>query len=210
MIERAIQNAKNVSINDIKFDANQIVLIKETTRVNSKTGEVNKYYKYAQIADAKSTDNIKIMMSVLKVMLAEYKSNRANLQDFEEAGETITDKYKSLLSNNCVVWKTDTEGKLSKAIVSEIPFSQTALKLKDKHTLINCKAENLKAALYTHSKVILAQCCYFSLIASEVAKIDALLSLTDKKEEEGNKDNKVKVTRAKKSSETEAKQVANG
>lgn len=197
-----INELKNVSVNNIQFTANNIVLLKQTERTN-KAGEVNTTIKYVELANVPNNNETKMLIQVLKVLLAEYKAVNDNKSTFEAANVKVNLQIRQLLSNNFVIWKTNNDGKLSKAIVSEIPLNKTALYLKDTHTLLQAKKENLKAALYNHAKAVLMQCSYFSLVSASLQAIDGLLQLTDSKQETSG------VQRNRKSV-PETKQAVNG
>ena len=48
--------------------------------------------------------------------------------------------------------------------------------MKNTHTIANCKKDNLKAAIFQHSKAILSQCKYLRLIIDKVNVIDKELA----------------------------------
>lgn len=89
--------------------------------------------------------------------------------------------FNQFLSGN-TIYRTNSEGKVSNALVSEVPFSQTALKVKDYHTITLCKKENLKAAIYQHAKAILSQCKYLRMIIDKAETLDATQSETTEKQ----------------------------
>ena len=101
-------------------------------------------------------------------------------KDFADTNIKQRKLFNQFLSGN-TIYRTNSEGKVSNALVSEVPFSQTALKVKDYHTITLCKKENLKAAIYQHSKAILSQCKYLRMIIDKAETLDAEQSATTEK-----------------------------
>lgn len=171
MKKLAINVAKNVTINDLVCTPNVILLAKQSTTANTKTGEVSTSVRYIEVCPVEKTEPLHIVQGLLRYCIAEYYVCNDLEKDF--AGTNIKQRklFNQFLSGN-TIYRTNSEGKVSYALESEVPFSQTALKVKDYHTIATCKKENLKAAIYQHAKAILSQCRYPKLINDKAESIE--------------------------------------
>lgn len=167
-----INSIKNVTLENIKFNANQLVLLKIRENANS-TGEVETTINYIEICELKDTKDLTAIQELLKMCVAEFRVAKGFESDYKETGITQKRMIQPFLNTN-VIFKTDSCGKISKAVISEIPLNKTALNVKLNHNIMKCETKNLKAAIYQHSKAVLAQCSYISLVDKELSTIQAL------------------------------------
>lgn len=172
MKQLAINVAKGVTISNLVCSPNVIVLAKQSTSTNVKTGEVTANVRYIEVCSIEKTEPLAIVQNLLKYCIAEYFVCNELEKDFAETKIKQRKLFNQFLSGN-TIYRTNSEGKISNALVSEIPLSQTALKVRDYHTITTCKKENLKAAIYQHAKAILAQCRYLRLIINKAQTLDA-------------------------------------
>lgn len=180
MKQLVINVSKDVTINDLVCSPNVILLAKQSTTTNAKTGETTTNVRYIEVCNVEKTDALTIVQSLLKFCIAEYFVCRDLEKDFADTNIKQRKLFNQFLSGN-TIYRTNSEGKVSNALVSEVPFSQTALKVKDYHTITMCKKENLKAAIYQHSKAILSQCEYLRMIVKKAETLDATKSETTEK-----------------------------
>lgn len=172
MKQLAINVAKGVTINNLVCSPNVIVLAKQSTSTNAKTGEVTANVRYIEVCNIEKTEPLAIVQNLLKYCIAEYFVCNELEKDFADTKIKQRKLFNQFLSGN-TIYRTNSEGKISNALVSEVPLSQTALKVRDYHTITTCKKENLKAAIYQHAKAILAQCKYLRLIINKAQTLDA-------------------------------------
>ena len=180
MKQLVINVSKDVTINDLVCSPNVILLAKQSTTTNAKTGETTTNVRYIEVCKVEKTDALTIVQSLLKYCIAEYFVCKDLEKDFADTNIKQRKLFNQFLSGN-TIYRTNSEGKVSNALVSEVPFSQTALKVKDYHTITMCKKENLKAAIYQHSKAILSQCEYLRMIVKKAESLDATQSETTEK-----------------------------
>lgn len=180
MKQLVINVVKNTTINDLVCSPNVILLAKQSTTNNVKTGEVTTNVRFIEVCKVEKTDALTIVQSLLKFCIAEYFVCNDLEKDFADTNIKQKKLFNQFLSGN-TIYRTNSEGKISNALVSEVPFSQTALKVKDYHTITMCKKENLKAAIYQHSKAILSQCKYLRMIIDKAETLDAEQSTTTEK-----------------------------
>lgn len=172
MKQLAINVAKGVTINNLVCSPNVIILAKQSTSTNVKTGEVTANVRYIEVCNIEKTEPLAIVQNLLKYCVAEYFVCNELEKDFADTKIKQRKLFNQFLSGN-TIYRTNSEGKISNALVSEVPLSQTALKVRDYHTITTCKKENLKAAIYQHAKAILAQCKYLRLIINKAQTLDA-------------------------------------
>lgn len=180
MKQLVINVSKDVTINDLVCSPNVILLAKQSTTTNAKTGETTTNVRYIEVCKVEKTDALTIVQSLLKFCIAEYFVCSDLEKDFADTNIKQRKLFNQFLSGN-TIYRTNSEGKVSNALVSEVPFSQTALKVKDYHTITTCKKENLKAAIYQHSKAILSQCKYLRMIIDKAETMDTTQSATTEK-----------------------------
>lgn len=180
MKQLVINIAKDVTINDLVCSPNVILLAKQSISTNAKTGEVTTNVRYIEVCNVEKTDGLTIVQSLLKFCIAEYFVCNELEKDFADTNIKQRKLFNQFLSGN-TIYRTNSEGKVSNALVSEVPLSQTALKVKDYHAITTCKKENLKAAIYQHAKAILSQCKYLRLIIDKVETLDSEQNATTEK-----------------------------
>lgn len=171
MKQLAINIAKDVTINDLVCTPNVILLAKQSTTTNTKTGAVTTNVRFIEVCNVEKTDSLTIVQSLLKYCIAEYFVCNELENDFADTNIKQRKLFNQFLSSN-TIYRTNSDGRVSNALISEVPFSQTALKVKDYHTITSCKKENIKAAIFQHSKAILSQCKYLRLIIDKVETLE--------------------------------------
>lgn len=171
MKQLSINVQKNATIKDLVCTPNVILLAKQSTTTNAKTGEVSTSVRFIEVCKVEKTDALTIVQSLLKYCIAEYFVCNDLDKDFAETNIKQRKIFNQFLSGN-TIYRTNSDGKVSNALESEVPFSQTALKVKDYHTITTCKKENLKAAIFQHSKAILSQCKYLRLIIDKAETLE--------------------------------------
>lgn len=174
-----------INLSDLTLNANSIYLIKSSEREN-KQGELIKTVKTLEINHVDKTDSLSAVSTLAKVALAEFRAATeidVEFRTFEgtdiETGIKSLRLLRSYLSNNLVIWKTDSNGKLSKAVISEIPLNKTALNVNEKSGLLKVEKSNLKAAIYQLSKGIIAQTSYLSLVGKQLETIETLCNQSE-------------------------------
>lgn len=163
---------KNVSVENIQFSSNTLVLMKVRERETS-TGEIDTIINYIEVCELKDTKELTILQSLLRFCLAEYKVSKGFETEFKDTNIKQRRIIQPFLNTN-VLFRTDSNGKISKALVSEINFNKTALNIRENHTIYKCEPANMKAAIYQHAKAILAQCSYISTVnkaAEDIVKM---------------------------------------
>ena len=171
MKQLVINVVKNSTINDLVCSPNVILLAKQSITTNAKTGEVTTNVRFIEVCEVEKTESLAIVQSLLKYCIAEYFVCNGFEKDFEDTNIKQKKLFNQFLSGN-TIYRTNSEGKVSNALVSEVPLNQTALKVKDYHTITMCKKENLKAAIYQHAKAILSQCKYLRTIIEKVETLE--------------------------------------
>ena len=171
MKQLAINVVKNTAIENIVCTPNTVVLAKQTTSTNAKTGEVSTTVRYIEVCPIEKTDPLFIVQSVLKYIVAEFFVCKDLETDFAETNITQRKLFNQFLTGN-TIYRTNSEGKIANALISEVPLNRTALRVQKTHAVVTCKPENRKAAIYQHAKAVRAQCAYISLIKDKAEAID--------------------------------------
>lgn len=164
-----INIVKDSTISELTCKPNTIVLAKQT--ISDRNGEVRSNVRYIEVCTIEKTDSQTIVQSLLKYCIAEFLVSSELENDFKETGIKQRKIFNQFLGGT-TIYRTNSEGKIASALVSEVPLRQTALNVKDYHAITLCKKENLKAAIYQHAKAIIAQCQYLSLVVAKVEKMD--------------------------------------
>lgn len=167
----SINVVKNVTINDLTCTPNSIILAKQT--VSERNGEIYTSVRYIEVCKVEKTDSLSLVKTLLKYCIAEYFV----CKEFETEYSDTNIKQRKILNqflSTDKIYRTNSEGVIASALESEVPLSQTALKVTNKHTITNCKQENLKAAIYQHAKAIVAQSTHISMIIAKVETLDKL------------------------------------
>ena len=141
------------------------------TSTNAKTGEVSTTVRYIEVCPIEKTDPLFIVQSVLKYIVAEFFVCKDLETDFAETNITQRKLFNQFLTGN-TIYRTNSEGKIANALISEVPLNRTALRVQKTHAVVTCKPENRKAAIYQHAKAVRAQCAYISLIKDKAEAID--------------------------------------
>lgn len=172
-----INSIKNVAIENIQFTPNTLVLLKQREHETGK-GEIETVINYIEVCELKDTKELTILQSLLRFCLAEFKVSKGFETEFKDTNIKQRRIIQPFLNTN-VIFRTDSTGKISKALISEINFNKTALNIRDNHNICKCEPENLKAAIYQHSKAIFAQCSYISTICKTAEDILKMFDLKD-------------------------------
>ena len=120
----------------------------------------------------RKNDSLTIVQSLLRYCVAEFFVCNDLERDFADTNIKQRKLFNQFL-NTTTIYRTDSAGRVSNALVSEVPFSQTALRVQKGHKIVTCEKENRKAAIYQHAKAILAQCKYLRLIVEKAAQIES-------------------------------------
>lgn len=154
------------------FPSNSIVLLKATDTT----------WSYGYVTGLRNTEDITLMRHLVNAIAAEsevasnfkvayHNSTDENILAAEKNDLTPVRLLLRFLSGN-VVYKTDSNGKLSKAVVSDVALRQTAL-----GKLINGRAkfhelnrDQKRAACNTYASAILAQCKAVSAVNKTLAE----------------------------------------
>ena len=174
-----INLVKNQVINDLVCTPNTIVLAKQT--ISERNGEITTSVRYIEVCQTEKTDSLTIIKSLLKYCIAEYFVCSEFETNFADTNIKQRKLFNQFLNTN-KIYRTNAEGKIASAIESEIMLNQTALKVTNKHTITNCKKENLKAAIHQHAKAIVAQSKHISMIVKQVETLETLETETTKVE----------------------------
>lgn len=196
MKQLAINVVKNTTINELACTPNVILLAKQSTITNANTGEVSTNVRFIEVCKVDKTDSLTVVQSLLKYCVAEYFVSTELETDFADTNIKQRKLFNQFLSGN-TIYRTNSEGKVANAVVSEVPLSQTALRVKGTHTITMCKPENLKAAIFQHSKAILSQCKYLRLIIDKAETLEG-----EQKETTDTTDTTDKVTQPKRKTTT--------
>ena len=172
MKQLAINVAKDTTIENLACTPNTIVLAKQTITTNAKTGEVTTNVRYIEVCSVEKTDSLAIVQSLLRYCIAEFDVCKDLERDFAETNIKQRKLFNQFLSGN-TIYRTNSEGKVGNALVSEVPFSQTALKVQPYHAIVTCEKKNQKATIYQHAKAILSQCRYLRLIIDKAEAIES-------------------------------------
>lgn len=164
--------AKNVALTEISFTPNTVVLAKQTTNVNPKTGDVTTTVRYIEVCPVEKTDKLAIVKSLLRYCVAEFLVCNDLEKSFADTNIKQQKLFNQFLSGD-KIYRTNSEGKIADALISEVPLNRTALKVKDYHTIATCKPENRKAAIHQHASAIVAQCQYRSMIVKKAETLEA-------------------------------------
>lgn len=168
---------KNVSVENITFTPNTLVLLKVRERETGK-GEIETVVNYIEVCELKDTKELTILQNLLRFCLAEFKVSKGFENEYKDTNIKQRRVIQPFLNTN-VIFRTDSTGKISKALISEINFNKTALNIRDNHNICKCEPENMKAAIYQHAKAIFAQCSYISTISKTAEDILKMFDLKD-------------------------------
>ncbi|MDR0750181.1 MAG: HEAT repeat domain-containing protein, partial [Tannerellaceae bacterium] len=151
-----VTQIKNVSVENIKFKKHTLVLLKVSQRPTN-SGNLNTTIKYIEVCELKNYKSITLIMSLLTCCLAEFRVCQAFEKEFSDIGLKQKQILQPFLNTN-VIFRTNSEGKISGALISEVNLNATAFNIRNKHTIATVESKNLKAAIHKHAKAILAQC----------------------------------------------------
>ena len=72
MKQLAINIAKGTTIENLACSPNTIVLAKQSTTSNAKTGEVTTSVRYIEVCKVEKTDGLSVIKSLLRYIVAEF------------------------------------------------------------------------------------------------------------------------------------------
>lgn len=156
-----LKTIKNVAIENIQFAKNSLILMK--VRESERGGNIDTTVNYIEVCELKDTKELTILQTLLRFVLAEFQVSKGFETEYKDTNIKQRRIIQPFLNTN-VLFRTDSNGTISRALISEINFNKTALNVRENHTICKCKPENLKAAIYQHSKAVLAQCSYISTV----------------------------------------------
>lgn len=171
MKQLAINVVKNTAIENLACSPNTIVLLKQTTSTNATTGEVTTTTRFIEVCPIEKTEPIHVIQNLLKYVVAEFFVCKELETDFADTKITQRKLFNQFLTGD-KIYRTDSAGKIAGFVESEVPLNRTALRVQKTHSVVLCKPENRKAAIYQHAKAVMAQCKYFSLIRKKAEAID--------------------------------------
>ena len=171
-----VTSVKNVSLENVQFPKNSVVLLKYTERENV-NGTIDTTIKYVAIDGVKDTKQITSVKVLLSALIAEYKTIQEFNREFatikDENGKVITDKsgiqakriISPFLSGN-TIYKTDSNGTLSGALECEkgVKLRDTALNIRNNQAVTTATGANLKAAIHNQANAIVKQSNYLTTI----------------------------------------------
>jgi hypothetical protein len=179
---------KNVALESINFSKHTLILGKKRERVLP-DGSINFTITYIELCKLKDNKPFTAVKGLLKCVLAEMKTVSDIDTPFKEiTNGTSTKIIAPFLRNERSIYVTDSEGKIFRAIKSEMPFEKTMLTIKAKHSLATCDDNDLEYVLNKHAKQALAQCYQVSLYEKHNETIDSLCTKNDTKVAASTKD----------------------
>lgn len=102
MKQLAINVVKNTAIENIVCTPNTVVLAKQTTSTNAKTGEVSTTVRYIEVCPIEKTDPLFIVQSLLKYIVAEFFVCKDLETDFAETNITQRKLFNQFLTGNTI------------------------------------------------------------------------------------------------------------
>lgn len=197
-----INQYKNESVNNIKFENNAVVLLLQNIASNG-----NVTIKVLQFTGCSDTKPTTIVKHLLKSILAEFnvaEEFNAKFGTFETGATVngVTEKVRtgiqakrkfSAFLRTSVIYKTDNNGKLSHAVKCDngIMLSDTALNIKSEQlaTLYEYNSAQFRSALHHTATAVLEQCSFFSAVETEFNNIEnGLLELAKQEQEQKKKE----------------------
>lgn len=197
-----INEFKNESVNNIKFENNSVVLLLQSVASN---GDVK--LRVLQFGNCPDTKETTIVKHLLKNMLAEFNvaENFNENYKFFETGATVNgekEKVKtgiqakrkfSAFLRTSVIYKTDSNGKISHAVKCDdgVLLSDTALNIKPEQlvTLYKYNSAQFRSALHHTACAVLEQCSFYSAVNSEFENIEnGLLQFAQQEQEQKKKE----------------------
>lgn len=187
MKQLSLNIAKDTTIANLSgLTPNCIVLAKQTTSTNAKTGEVSTRVRYIEVCTTEKTDAKSIVQSVLRYIVAEFFVCNELEVTFAETNIKQRKLFNQFL-NTKHIYRTNAEGKIVSKLESEVPLSQTGLRVNKTHAIVVCKPENRKAAIFQHATACIAQFRYLGLIIDKANELDAEPETTEKTETKAKK-----------------------
>ena len=195
-----VNQYKNESVENIKFEKNAVVLMLQN--VSSNGNVTTKVLQFTGCEDTKPTTIVK---HLLKSLLAEFKvsENFNERYKFFTTGRTVNGepeivktgiqakrKFSPFLRTS-TIYKTDSNGKLSHAVNCDngVLLSDTALNLKTEQvlTMFEYNSASFRSALHHTAVAVLEQCTFYTAVESEYKNIENGLAEFAKQEQEQKK-----------------------
>lgn len=207
-----LTSVKNVSLENVQFPANSVVLLKYSERA-TKFGSIDTTIKYVSIDGVKDGTQISCVKTLLSALLAEWKTIHDFNKEYsvikdEKSGQIITDKsgiqakriFAQFLSGN-TIYRTNSKGELASALVCEkgVRLRDTALNIRDNQAITSQTGANLRTCIHVQSKAIVAQSTYLTSIDEMKNAI-----LSDIAEEQAKKEDKKAIKKEKETSKQAA------
>ena len=148
-----------------------------------------------------------VIKAVLLGLLAEYKEVNS-LADFYEATKVSKVSFTNTFLSETTIYRTDADGMLNDAIVSELPLNKVGFRLNAKHTLVTCSTNNLKAALFNHATVVLHHCSIFARIEKTHSGLLSFIADVEQAEAAAKAEAEAKKEAAAKTEEAKAAEAA--
>jgi len=133
MKQLSVNVAKGLTIGGLVCTPNVILLAKQTTSIKD-DGSVNTSVRFIEVCKVEKTDPLTIVQNLLKFCIAEHFVAIDLEKEFAETNIKQRKIFNQFLSTS-TIYRTNSEGKVSNALESEVPLSQTALKVKNTHTI---------------------------------------------------------------------------
>lgn len=157
--------------------ANSVVLVKETATTNKKTGETKFSVSVLPVCEYSENDNNgKIIRNVLNTFVAQYKVD-AELSDlynivYNDKKAHVTLSFATML-NTTAIYTVDNDGKVTTAVISDIPLNKTALKITENMNILTASNTEKKRVINAQTTLVINQAKYLRNI-NDVAKGKAM------------------------------------
>lgn len=136
---------------------------------------------YLAVSGVKSTKTIDVIMPLLSLMVGEARKNVGfdskykfvvNTTDTRSGIRKMT-AYGSWLSRTNVLYKSDSNGALTKAITLEggIKLSKTALKISPSQAIVKAKGDDLRVQMYQLAEAVADQATMYKDILTEARMV---------------------------------------
>ena len=193
-----VNQYKNESVNNIKFENNAVVLLLQNVASNG-----NVTIKVLQFTGCSDTKPTTIVKHLLKSLLAEFNvaedfndryrmfKTGVTVNGVEEEVKTgIQAKRKfSPFLRTSVIYKTDSNGKLTHAVKCDngVLLSDTALNIRKEQlvTMYEYNSAQFRSALHHTATAVLEQCSFFTAVETEFNNIEnGLLKLAEEEQQQ--------------------------
>lgn len=161
----------NTNVQEKQFTSNSLVLIKRKKSI-LKDGSVKVKHSLLVIEGVvRSNKSLDLVKSLLYALLAE----GAQVNEFNGTFECVNIKARkvinSFLSGTNVIFKTDANGKLKQAVVSETNLNKTALNLKKDCYLFGLQGKELHTAIHKFACACMIQFSWYELLTASLSRL---------------------------------------